>query len=115
MSIVRHEPKKILSSAVEANGMVYLSGITAEKLPATVKEQTAEILAKIDSLLAAAGSNKSKLVSCMIWVTDIRFRDELNEVWLKWVDPENLPARACVAAPLANPNLFVEIAAIATK
>ena len=51
----------------------------------------------------------------MIWVTDIRYRDEMNVVWLDWVDPENLPARACVVAPIVNANLFVEIAAIAVK
>ncbi len=115
MNIIRHKSSKILSGAVEANGMVYLSGLTADKLPASVKEQSAEVLAKIDTLLAAAGSHKSKIVTCMIWVTDIRYRDEFNEVWLGWVDPANLPARACVAAPLANPNMFVEVQVTATK
>jgi enamine deaminase RidA (YjgF/YER057c/UK114 family) len=115
MTIIRHQSNKILSGAVEANGMVYLSGLTADKLPASVKEQTAEVLAKIDALLAAAGSNKSKIVSCMIWVTDIRYRDELNQVWTEWADPANLPARACVSSQLANPNLFVEIQVTATK
>jgi enamine deaminase RidA (YjgF/YER057c/UK114 family) len=115
MSIVRHQSAKILSSAVEANGMVYLAGITADKLPASVKAQTVEVLEKIDALLALAGSNKSKIVSATIWVTDIRYRDEMNEAWLAWVDPANLPARACVTAHLANPNLFVEIAVIAVK
>jgi enamine deaminase RidA (YjgF/YER057c/UK114 family) len=115
MSIVRHQPSRIWSAAVEANGMVYLSGLTADRLPASVKEQTAEVLAKIDALLAAAGSNKSKIVSCTIWVPDIRYRDELNQVWLEWVDPANLPARACVTSQLANPNLLVEIQVTATK
>jgi enamine deaminase RidA (YjgF/YER057c/UK114 family) len=115
MSIIRHKSARILSGAVEANGMVYLSGLTADKLPASVKEQSVEVLAKIDALLALAGSNKSKIVSCMIWVTDIRFRDEFNEAWMAWVDPANLPARACVSAQLANPNLFVEVQVTATK
>ncbi len=115
MTIVRHEPAKILSSAVEANGMIFLAGITADVIPASVKDQTAEVLRKIDALLAKAGSHKSKIVSATIWVTDIRYRDEMNEAWLEWVDPGNLPARACVTAHLANPMLFVEIAVIATK
>jgi enamine deaminase RidA (YjgF/YER057c/UK114 family) len=115
MKIIRHKPAKILSGGVEANGMVYLAGLTADKLPASVKEQTAEVLAKIDALLALADSNKSKIVSATIWVTDIRYRDEMNEVWLGWVDPANLPARACVTSQLANPNLFVEIQVTATK
>ena len=115
MSIVRHKPSKILSAAVEANGMVYVAGTTAGALPASVKAQTAEILGKIDALLAAAGSNKSKIVSATIWVADIRFREEMNEAWLAWIDPANLPARACVEAKLANPQIFVEIAVIAVR
>ena len=115
MNIIRHQPAKILSGAVEANGMVYVAGTTAGTLPASVKAQTAEILGKIDALLAAAGSNKSKIVSATIWVSDIRFRDEMNEAWLAWVDPANLPARACISAHLANPKMFVEIAVIAVK
>jgi enamine deaminase RidA (YjgF/YER057c/UK114 family) len=115
MSIVRHKPTKLFSSVVEANGMVYVAGTTPDTLPASVKAQTAEVLGKIDALLAAAGSNKSKVVSAMIWVTDIRFRDEMNEAWLAWVDPANLPTRACVSAQLNNPLMFVEIAVTAVK
>ncbi|OFZ89948.1 MAG: hypothetical protein A2V78_05265 [Betaproteobacteria bacterium RBG_16_64_18] len=114
-TIIRHAGSKILSGAVEANGMVYVAGTVADRLPATVRAQTEEILAKIDALLAAAGSSKSKIVSAQIWVADIRLRDEMNEAWLAWVDPHNLPARACVQAALANPQMLVEIAVTAVK
>jgi enamine deaminase RidA (YjgF/YER057c/UK114 family) len=115
MSIVRHQPAKILSGAVEANGMVYVAGTVADKRPASVKAQTEEILGKIDGLLAQAGSHKSKIVSVQIWLADIRTREEMNQAWLAWVDANNLPARACVEAKLAAPDMLVEIAAIATK
>ena len=115
MSIVRHQPKKILSGAVEANGMVYVAGTVADKRPASVKAQTEEILGKIDGLLAQAGSHKSRIVSAQIWLADIRTREEMNQAWLAWVDATNLPARACVEAKLAAPDMLVEIAAIATK
>ena len=115
MSIVRHQPAKILSGAVEANGMVYVSGTVADKRPATAKEQTEEILGRIDALLAQAGSDKSKIVSAQIWLADIRLRDAMNQAWLAWVDPTNLPARACVEAKLATPDMLVEIAVIAVK
>lgn len=115
MSIVRHKSNKLLSAAVEANGMVYVSGTTPDTLPASVKAQTAEVLGKIDAVLAAAGSDKSKIVSATIWVTDIRFRDEMNEAWVAWVDPANLPARVCISAQLNNPLMSVEIGVIAVK
>ena len=115
MTIIRHRPSKILSGAVEANGMVHIAGTVADTLPATARAQTEEILAKIDALLAVAGSNKSKIVYAQIWVSDIRLRDEMNQAWLVWVDPDNLPARACVQAALANPQMSVEIAVTAVK
>ena len=77
MSIVRHQPAKILSGAVEANGMVYVAGTVADKRPASVKAQTEEILGRIDALLARAGTDKSRIVSAQIWLADIRTRDEL--------------------------------------
>ena len=68
MSIVRYQPAKILSGAVEANGMVYVAGTVADKRPASVKAQTEEILGRIDARLAQAGSHKSKIVSAQIWL-----------------------------------------------
>ena len=115
MNIVRHQPAKILSGAVEANGMVYVAGTVADKRPAPVKAQTEEILGKIDALLAQAGSDKSKIVSAQIWLADIRTREEMNQAWLAWVDANNLPARACVEAKLAAADMLVEIAVIAAK
>jgi enamine deaminase RidA (YjgF/YER057c/UK114 family) len=115
MNIVRHQSAKILSGAVEANGMVYVAGTVADKRPASVKVQTEEILGRIDALLAQAGSHKSKVVSAQIWLADIRTREEMNQAWLAWVDPANLPARACVEAKLATADMLVEIAVIAAK
>ena len=115
MSIVRHQPAKILSGAVEANGMVYVAGTVADKRPTSVKAQTEEILGRIDALLAQAGSHKSRIVSAQIWLADIRTREEMNQAWLVWVDASNLPARACVEAKLATTDMLVEIAVIATK
>jgi len=115
MSIVRHDPGPILSQAAEHGDTVYLAGVVAKDLKKDVKGQTEEILADIDRLLAKCGSSKSKVLSATIWVTDIRNRASMNEVWTRWVDPKNLPVRACVEAKLADPNALVEIMVIAAK
>jgi enamine deaminase RidA (YjgF/YER057c/UK114 family) len=115
MSIVRHEPGPILSQAAEHGDTVYLAGVVAKDLKKDVKGQTEEVLADIDRLLAKCGSSKSKVLSATIWVTDIRNRAPMNEVWTRWVDPKNLPVRACVEAKLADPNALVEIMVIAAK
>ena len=82
---------------------------------AGVYEQTREVLAAIDGHLAAAGSDKTKLLSATIWLPDIATFDEMNRAWDEWVDPSNLPARATVEARLAAPEFKVEIAAIAAR
>src|SRR5512146_3538978 len=109
MGIGRHDPTSILSNAVEHGDTVYLAGVVAKDLSRDVKSQTQEVLAEIDRLLAKCGSHKSKVLQAQIWVTDIRNRAPMNEVWTAWVDPRNLPARACVEAKLADPRALVEI------
>jgi enamine deaminase RidA (YjgF/YER057c/UK114 family) len=115
MSITRHEPGPLLSLAVEHGNTVYLAGIVAKDLKKDVKGQTEEVLAEIDRLLAKAGSHKSKILQATIWVPDIRLRGAMNEVWTKWVDPKNLPGRACIEAKLADPAALVEIMVTASK
>ena len=115
MSITRYEPGPILSLGVEYGNTVYLAGIVAKNLKNDVKGQTAEVLAEIDRLLAKAGTNKSNILTANIWVTDIRNRALMNEVWTEWVDKKNLPARACVEAALADPKALVEIMVTAAK
>ena len=115
MSIVRHDPSSILSSAVEHGTTVYLAGVVAKDLAQDVKGQTREVVEEIDRLLAKCGSHKSKVLSANIWVTDIKNRPAMNEVWSAWVDSRNLPARACVEAKLADPRMLVEIMVVAAK
>jgi enamine deaminase RidA (YjgF/YER057c/UK114 family) len=115
MSIKRHEPSKIYSAAVEANGMVYLAGITPKDVSADIKGQTKQVVDEIDRLLKLCGTDKSKIVTATIWVPDIRLRDPMNEVWIAWTAGQNLPARACIEAKLADPKMLVEIQVTAAK
>ena len=115
MPIKRHDSSKILSMAVEANGMAYLAGVTPKTLTKDVKGQTEEVLAEIDRLLAACGTDKTKVVAATIWVTDIRNREAMNEAWTAWNGGKHLPARACVEAKLADARMLVEIQVTAAK
>jgi enamine deaminase RidA (YjgF/YER057c/UK114 family) len=115
MTIKRHEPSKIYSKVVEANGFVFTAGVVADDVTQDVKGQTQQILKEIDRLLKLAGSDKTKAVSATIWVTDIRNRDAMNEAWIAWTGGENLPGRACIEAKLADPRMLVEIAVVAAK
>ena len=115
MTIARHDPSSILSQAVEHGNTVYLAGVVAKGLDKDVKGQTKEVLDEIDRLLGKCGSHKSKVLQAQIWMTDIRNRAPMNEVWTAWTDPKNLPARACVEAALADPKGLVEIMVTAAK
>ena len=117
--IERYEPSPslpgvpLISYAVAHWDMVYLSGITATK-SGDVKDQTRQILARIDDLLAKAGSNKSKLLTAQVWLTDMSLFAAHNDAWNEWVDPKNPPARACLlSTQLWHPGLLVEIMATA--
>jgi enamine deaminase RidA (YjgF/YER057c/UK114 family) len=115
MTITRHEPSKILSKVVEANGFVFTAGVVADNIDQGAKGQTQQILAEIDRLLKLAGTDKTKVVSATIWVSDIRHRDAMNEAWNAWTGGQNLPGRACIEAKLADARALVEIAVVAAK
>lgn len=115
MSIDRLETTARMSQAVIHGGMVYLSGQVALNAPPSVAEQTRVILATIDRLLGAAGTDKSKLLTANIWLADMSTFDEMNRVWDEWVSPGNAPTRATVGAALARKDLLVEIAVTAAR
>lgn len=109
MAIKRLNPGPRFSAAVIHGDTVYVAGQTASDPSADVRGQTEQVLKKIDDLLAAAGTDKSKLLSATVYLSDIRYFDEMNAVWEAWVDKANLPTRATVEAKLASPKLLVEI------
>jgi enamine deaminase RidA (YjgF/YER057c/UK114 family) len=114
MAIQRFRVGPRMSAAVKHNGMVFVAGQVAPKAEgASVGEQTRQILALIDDILRDAGTDKSKLLSTNIWLTDIGTFAEMNAVWDAWVSPGNTPARATVGAALAAPQYKVEIAVVA--
>lgn len=98
-----------MSQAVVYGGIAYLAGIVADDPVPSVTEQTRQILAKIDRLLAAVGSDKTKLLKASIWLTDINRFNDMNQAWEAWVVKGATPARATVEARLANPAHLVEI------
>jgi enamine deaminase RidA (YjgF/YER057c/UK114 family) len=116
MTIERKEVGARMSQIVIHGDTVYLAGIVAHANKGkSVTEQTREILATIDNYLAQAGSDKAKLLSANIWITDMAKFAEMNAVWDAWVTPGQTPARACVEARLASPDYKVEIMVRAAK
>ena len=99
----------LFSLGVSHNGVVTTAGIVADDVSQDAKGQAAQILRKIDEVLAHFGTSKAKLLTANLWVSDIRYRGGVNEAWTAWVDKSALPTRATVEAKLAEPTMLVEI------
>ena len=114
MAIRRIHVGPRMSGIVINGNNVHLSGMTAAKREGrSVADQTRDILARIDELLADAGTSKEHLVQVNIWLSDIGTFNEMNAVWDQWVSPGNTPARATVEARLALRDIKVEIQVLA--
>jgi enamine deaminase RidA (YjgF/YER057c/UK114 family) len=109
MSITRSHSNSRMSQLVIHGDTIYLAGQVASDSNANIAIQTQQVLDKIDALLAEAGSNKSRILSAQIWLANIGHFAAMNEVWDEWVADGNAPARACIEARLASPDLLVEI------
>lgn len=112
---VTQGPGPRMSRCVVNGDMVYLCGLVAGDVTQDISSQTQQILDKIDEYLAKAGTDKSKLLTAQLWITDMGNFKAMNAVWNEWVDPENPPARACIKADLARPEILVEIMVTAAK
>jgi enamine deaminase RidA (YjgF/YER057c/UK114 family) len=113
--IIRTEPNKVLSKAVEYHGFIFVQGMTARDLSKDIVGQTREVLDGIDEILEQHGTDKTRLLSAQIWLKDIRDREAMNGVWSAWLPEDGAPARACVQAHMADPRHLVEIMVVSTK
>lgn len=115
MSITRIDSTPRMSRIVEHNGAIYLCGQVAKDATKDIKEQTITTLEKVEELLEKAGSDKKHILSVTIYVRDMKDFAAMNEVWDTWVEDGFQPARACVEARMARPELLVEMSVVAAK
>ncbi len=116
MNLTRLGAGPRMSQGVVRGDTVYLAGQVADKTAgAGVADQTREILAAIDALLAEAGSDKTRILMATIYLADIATFADMNSEWDKWVVAGRAPARATIEAKLVAPQYKVEIAVVAAK
>ena len=115
MTIQRFHVGKRLSEMAVHNNTIYLAGQVAEDTSQDITGQTQQVLAAIDRLLAEAGSDKTKILSATIYVTDMVEFPAMNAVWDTWVPSGHTPPRATVEAKLARPAYKVEIQVVAAQ
>jgi len=112
-AITRLAEEGRLSGAVVHGGLVWLAGQVADDATLDAEGQTADILRQIDTLLAMAGTDKSRLLSATVVLADIRDAAAMNRAWDAWLDPAAKPARMTLQAPLVDPAWKVEITGVA--
>ena len=116
MPITRFHATGRMSPAVRyplSGEAVVLAGQVSSDPALDLAGQTANVLARIDALLAEAGTSKANMIQATIWLADIGGFAAMNAVWDGWCDASCAPARACVEAKLADPRLLVEIQVVA--
>jgi len=107
--ITRVENNQRMSRVVIHNGTVWVAGTTAPDSTADISGQSRQIFERIDYLLEQAGTNKKRVLSAVIWLSNIdRDFDLMNNEWDRWIEGEG-PARATVQAKLARPGLLIEV------
>ena len=115
MDITRHHVGKRLSEIAIHNGTIYLAGQVVEDGTQDIEGQTREVLGHIDRLLEEAGSDKSRILMCQIFLVDEKYFAGMNAVWDDWVAEGNAPPRATVIANLARPQWLLEIVITAAR
>lgn len=113
MPITRMQSNQRMSRVVIHNDTVYLCGQVAEDANQGIQEQTRTMLAKVDDLLEQAGSSRKHILSATIYIKRMDLFALMNDVWDEWVPKGHAPARACVEASMARPELLVEVSIVA--
>ena len=114
MSITRlGTDRRRMSKIVIHNNTVYLCGQVAKDSDENITIQTQTMLDKVDELLEQAGSRREHILSATIYIKTMADFKAMNAVWDEWVIEGSSPARACVEASMARPELLVEISVIA--
>ncbi len=110
MEITRINPTKRWSDATIYNGIAHFVEIAEADPPGDIASQVGRILAQAEKRLAGMGSDKTRILSATIYLTDFANLGKLNEIWDSWFPQGTAPSRSCVKVGLADPALLVEMA-----
>ncbi len=102
------------SRAVVHDDLVFTVAVAPDPVTASMYEQSAKALARIDESLALCGTDKSRILSAIVYITDMARKSDMNRAWDEWVDAANPPMRACIGVDLEPPHI-VEIVVTAAR
>ena len=109
MRITRNDKTPIMHRSVVHNGTAHLSGVVAEDFSGDMEHQMRQAVRQLDAVLAAAGTDKSRLLAATLYITDMSQKPAMNKVWSEWLGEDDLPARATIGVADLGENVLVEI------
>lgn len=116
MTVQRMHVSPRFSEIAISGNLVHLAGQLASDLSLDIRGQTQQTLAAIDSFLTDAGTNKSHILSVMIFLKDIENDYAgMNEIWDAWCSDIQALPRTCVEAKMYKPEVLVEMTVVAVK
>jgi len=110
-----HPYDDILHEVVEHGGVLHLAGVVSEDLSLDMEGQTRDALAQIDRLLVRHGSGRDRLLTALLFVTDMSGKPGMNRAWKEWLRPDQTPARATLGVADLGPGVLIEIVVTAAK
>lgn len=113
--ILKMNSTEVMSAVTIFNQVVYLSGQVPKITEPDIEAQTKDVLATVDTLLAQAGTDKSRLLSAQIFVKNLEDFPQINAIWVEWMKGCVPPSRATIQADLVNPAWLIEIAVTAAQ
>lgn len=108
------------SQAVEANGLIFVSGqvaiepSTGELVLDDIKTETTKVMENIKAILNEAGIDFSNIIKTTIFLKDMASFAQVNEVYGSYFT-EKFPARETVAVAGLPKNVNVEISVTAVR
>lgn len=108
-SIQRIGGTQRFSQIVIHNGTVYLAGQVSQLADGDISVQSQDVFAKIDALLAQAGTDKGRLLSAQVWLADMVDYEGMNQAWDAWLARGGAPVRVCVESPMAKKHYRIEV------
>jgi 2-iminobutanoate/2-iminopropanoate deaminase len=113
-------PTSPLSEAVRVGNILYLSGQlgflpgTRNLAPGGIAAETKQTMENIRTVLEKHGSSFDRVVKCTVMLADIKERDAMNEVYVKYFAEGRRPARSAFGTSGLAANGRVEIECMAT-
>lgn len=109
MTIIRNQKTPIMHRSVVHNGVAYFGGVVGADLSAGMEAQTRSVTERLDALLADAGTDKTKLLTAMLYITDMSLKGEMNKAWTDWIAEADLPTRATIGVADLGSGCLIEV------